>query len=234
MASEMSLALSSLHVLLRQLAEAEAALAEGPRAVTIAEKQVAHAEQAIEEQKQTIKSSRRTADELNLKLKTKEAELAKFEGQLNTASSNKEYEITKGQITTAKASRAQMEETAFAAMEEIDTAQARLKELEAELVTRKKAVQEAKVAFDAQKPELESRTSSLLTQIKEAEKMIPGDGKAMYERLRKAHGPDALSVMEDGFCSVCSTKVTNQDMVRIRMSDFMFCRDCGRILYFAE
>ena len=95
MASEMSLALSSLHVLLRQLAEAEAALAEGPRAVTIAEKQVAQAELAIEQQKQTIKASRKTADELNLKLKTKETELTKFEGQLNTASSNKEYEINR-------------------------------------------------------------------------------------------------------------------------------------------
>jgi predicted nucleic acid-binding Zn-ribbon protein len=234
MASEMSLALSSLHVLLRQLAEAEAALAEGPRAVTIAEKQVAQAEQAIEQQKQTIKASRKTADELNLKLKTKETELTKFEGQLNTASSNKEYEITRGQITAAKTSRVQMEETAFAAMEEIDTAQSRLKELEAELVIRKKAVADAKASFDARKPELESRTSTLLDQIKDAEKVIPGDGKAMYVRLRKAHGSDALSVMEDGFCSVCSTKVTNQDMVRIRMSDFMFCRDCGRILYFAE
>jgi predicted nucleic acid-binding Zn-ribbon protein len=219
----MSLALSSLHVLLRQLAEAEAALAEGPRAVTIAEKQVAQAELAIEQQKQTIKASRKTADELNLKLKTKETELTKFEGQLNTASSNKEYEITRGQISAAKTSRVQMEETAFAAMEEIDTAQSRMKELEAELVIRKKAVADAKAAFDARKPELESRTSTLLDQI-----------KAMYVRLRKAHGSDALSVMEDGFCSVCSTKVTNQDMVRIRMSDFMFCRDCGRILYFAE
>ena len=234
MASEMSLALSSLHVLLRQLAEAEAALAEGPRAVTIAEKQVTQAEQSIEQQKQTIKASRKTADELNLKLKTKESELAKFEGQLNTASSNKEYEITKGQIGAAKTSRAEMEEAAFAAMEEIDTAQSRLKVLEAELTARKKSVQEAKAAFDAQKPELESRTTTLLAQIQDAEKVIPGDGKAMYVRLRKAHGPDALSVMEDGFCSVCSTKVTNQDMVRIRMSDFMFCRDCGRILYFAE
>lgn len=234
MASEMSLALSSLHVLLRQLAEAEAALAEGPRAVIIAEKQVTQAEQSIEQQKQTIKASRKMADELNLKLKTKELELAKFEGQLNAASSNKEYEITKGQIAAGKTSRGQLEEIAFAAMEEIDTAQSRMKELEAELVARKKCVQEAKAAFDAQKPELESRTSALLAQIKEAEKMIPGDGKAMYERLRKAHGSDALSVMEDGFCSVCSTKVTNQDMVRLRMSDFMSCRDCGRILYFSE
>jgi septal ring factor EnvC (AmiA/AmiB activator) len=102
MASEMSVALGNLHRLLQQLAEAEAALADGPRAVTLAEKQVVQAEQAIEEQKQTIKANRKAADDLNLKLKTKEAELAKLTGQLNTASSNKEYDIFKGQIEAAK------------------------------------------------------------------------------------------------------------------------------------
>jgi len=49
MASEMSVALSNLHRLLQQLAEAEAALADGPRAVALAEKQVTQAEQAIED-----------------------------------------------------------------------------------------------------------------------------------------------------------------------------------------
>lgn len=234
MASEMSVALGSLHVLLRKLAEAEAALAEGPRAVIVAEKQVAQIEQSIEQQKQLLKATRKSADELNLKLKTKESELAKLQGQLNTASSNKEYDITKGQIEAAKTSRVHMEETAFAAMEEIDTAQARLKELEADLVGRKKSTAAAKTAFDSGKPELESTLAALQLQIKDDEKVIPGEGKAAYVRLRKAHGADALAVMEDGFCEACSTKVTNQDMVRLRMSDFMSCRGCGRILYFHE
>jgi predicted nucleic acid-binding Zn-ribbon protein len=234
MASEMSVALSSLHVLLRQLAEAEGALAEGPRAVTIAEKQVAQVEQLIEQQKQVIKNARKSADELNLKLKTKESELAKLQGQLNTASSNKEYDIFKGQIEAAKNDRATMEDTAFAAMEEIDTAQSRLKELEADLQTRKKQAQTEKVSFEARRPELESQIAAVQSQISDAEKVIPGEGKAAYHRLRKAHGADALAEMEDGFCKACSTRVTNQDMVRIRMSDFMCCRDCGRILYFTE
>lgn len=234
MASEMSVALGSLHKLLRELAEAEAALSEGPRAVTVAEKQVAQAESAIEQQKQVIKSNRKAADDLNLKLKTKEAELGKIQGQLNSASSNKEYDIFKGQIENAKNERSKMEEQAFAAMEEIDAAQVKLKQLEADLVARKKAAQEAKASFDGRKPELESSVASVLARIKDAEKVIPGEGKANYERLRKAHGAEALAVMEDGFCESCSTKVTNQDMVRIRMSDFLSCRGCGRILYFHE
>ena len=234
MASEMSVALSNLHRLLRQLAEAEAVLADGPRAVALAEKQVTQAEQAIEEQKQTIKANRKSADDLNLKLKTKEAELAKITGQLNTASSNKEYDIFKGQIEAAKKDRGEIEETALGAMEEIDAAQAKLKQLEAELLSRKKIAQTAKANFEAAKPDVDARIEAIKSQIAESEKVIPGEGKAGWDRLRKAHGASALAVMEDGFCEACSTKVTNQDMVRIRMSDFMGCRGCGRILYFSE
>ena len=234
MASEMSVALSNLHRLLQQLAEAEAALADGPRAVALAEKQVAQAEQAIEEQKQTIKANRKAADDLNLKLKTKEAELAKVTGQLNSASSNKEYDIFKGQIETAKKDRGEIEETALSAMEEIDAAQAKLKQLEIELQVRKKTAQTAKADFEASKPEVDAQVGLVQSQIAAAEKVIPGEGKAAWDRLRKAHGASALAVMEDGFCEACSTKVTNQDMVRLRMSDFMGCRGCGRILYFTE
>ncbi len=232
MASEMSLALGNLHSLLLQLAVAETDLAEGPRAIGGAEKQMTQVEQQIEQQKLTIKANRKTADELNLKLKSKEADLAKLQGQLNTASSNKEYDIFKGQIEAAKTTRSEMEDTAFAAMEEIDAAQARLKQLEVDLQTRKTALQTAKTDYDARRPELEGAIATLQTQITDAEKVIPGEGKANYLRLRKAHGAAALAVMEDDFCQACDTRVTNQDMVRIRMSEFMCCRGCGRYLYF--
>lgn len=230
----MSVALGKLHVLLHQLADAEAALADGPRAVAIAERHASQVEAAIEQQKEVIKSNRKSADDLNLKLKTKESELAKLEGQLNTASSNKEYDIIKGQIESAKTKRSEIEETALAAMEEIDLAQARLKDLESELLIRRNETQSAKAEFDAQRPDLEKSVETTLAQIQEAEKVLPGEGKAAYKRLRNAHGAGALSAMEDGFCEACSTRVTNQDMVQIRMSDFISCSGCGRILYFRE
>jgi predicted nucleic acid-binding Zn-ribbon protein len=229
--STMSVALGTLHSLLRQLAEAEGALSEGPRAISISEKQVATVEQQIEQQKQTIKTSRKHADELNLKLKTHEATLKKLDGQLNTASSNKEYEIIKGQIENGKKERGELEETAFAAMEEIDTAQTRLKQLEAELVTRKQSAQQTNAAVDAKRPQLDASIAALNASIAEAEKVLPGDHKANYLRLRKAHGAEALSPIEDDFCTACDGRIINQDLVRIRMNECLCCRSCGRVLY---
>ncbi len=216
MASDLSVALKGLHGLLRQLITAEETLAEGPRAIVMTEKQVAATEQQIEQQKVAIKAARKTADELNLKLKSKEAELSKLQGQLNTASSNKEFDIIKGQV----------------AMDGIDVAQKRLKELETELKKRQQKTLAAKSAAETQKPSLLSSIASLQSQLAEAEKVIPpGAEYANYHRLRIAHGAGALSELEDDFCSACDRRITAQDMVRIRTDEFRCCYGCGRVLY---
>ena len=232
MASDLSIALSQLHGLLVQLAEAEAAFADGPRSITVSEKQVTLAEQKIEEQKATIKQTRKAADDLNLKLKTKEAELKKLQGQLNAATSNKEFDIFKGQIASAGSERAALENTAFEAMEEIDAAQATLKRLEVELKSLRQTVQTLRAEVDANRPGLEKTLEELKSQIAVAEKVIPsGEGLSAYRRLRIANGAGALAGIEDDFCEGCNCRVTNQDLVRIRTGEFLRCRECNRGLY---
>ena len=232
MASNLSIALSQLHALLIQLGEAEAAFSEGPRSIIFAEKQVANMEQQIEDQKATIKQSRKFADELNLKLKTKESELKKYEGQLNTATSNKEFDITKGQIANVRTEQAEIENAAFEAMEAIDVAQVALKNLEADLKNRRQAAASIKAEVESGKQALEATLTDLKARIEVAEKVIPpGEGLSAYRRLRIANGHGALAGTEDGFCEGCNCKVTNQDLVRIRTGEFMRCRECNRGLY---
>ena len=232
MVSDLSIALSQLHRLLVQFAEAEGAFADGPHSITVAEKQVAQAEQKIEEQKAAIKQTRKTADDLNLKLKTKEAELKKLQGQLNAATSNKEFDIFKSQIASIGIERAELENAAFEAMEEIDATQAKLKELEAELTFRRRAVQTLRAEVDANRPGLETTLEELKSQIALAEKVIPsGEGLSAYRRLRIANGAGALAGIEDDFCEGCNCRVTNQDLVRIRTGEFLRCRECNRGLY---
>ena len=231
MASVTSAGLKVLHGLLHQLAEAEAGLLEGPRRVAVADRQVAAGEQQVDQQKQAIKDARRTADEANLRLRSKESDILKLEGQLNTASSNKEYDIIKGQIVAAKKDRGEIEETGLLGLEAVDEAQRRLKEIEAELQKRRQQAQAVKSEYEVLKPKLQAGIESLQQQISEAEKVIPGSERATWKRLRLAHAATAMAPLEDDFCSACSTRITSQDMVRIRTGVFVYCRDCGRALY---
>jgi predicted nucleic acid-binding Zn-ribbon protein len=232
MAADLSVALKKLHELLHQLGNEQSALAQGPRAIATAEKHVAATEQLIEQQKHAIKTARKTADEFNLKLKSREAELSKLQGQLNTASSNKEFDIIKGQVASATKSKGEIEDAALAAMDAIDSAQKSLKDLEAELQKKKQEAQAAKALQESKAPALRASIEALLQQLAEAEKVIPaGPELANYHRLRGAHAAGALSEVEDNFCSACNNRVTAQDMVLIRTGEFRCCRGCGRILY---
>lgn len=198
----------------------------------VAEKQVAQMEQQIEDQKAKIKQTRKTADELNLKLKTKESELRKYEGQLNTATSNKEFDIVKGQIANVRTEQSDIENAAFEALEAIDATQVALKILETELKNRRQAAATIKAEVAAGIPALEATIENIKAQIEVAEKVIPpGEGLSAYRRLRIANGPGALAGIEDDFCEGCNCKVTNQDLVRIRTGEFMRCRECNRGLY---
>jgi predicted nucleic acid-binding Zn-ribbon protein len=212
MGTDASAALKALHSLLQQLARAEAGLSEGPRRIALAEKQIAQTEQQIEKQKQAIRDARKSADEHNLRLKSKEAEMLKLQGQLNTASSNKEYDIIKGQISAATASRGDIEEQGLMALEAVDAANAALRGFESDLQARRKALQ-------------------MQQQISVAEEIIPASDRENWKRLRAAHGAGCIAAVEDEFCTSCDQKAIAQDLVRIRTGVIVFCRGCGRVLY---
>lgn len=231
MGTDASAALKALHSLLQQLARAEAGLSEGPRRIVLAEKQIAQTEQQIEQQKQAIRDARKSADEQNLRLKSKEAEILKLQGQLNTATSNKEYDIIKGQISAATASRGEIEEQGLMALEAVDAANAALKSCEADLQARRKALQTVRADFESSKPVLEKEIQQLQQQIAAAEEIIPGSDRDNWKRLRGAHGANCMAVVEDEFCTACDQKAIAQDLVRIRTGTIVFCRDCGRVLY---
>lgn len=232
MASELSLGLSELHQRLQELESAEGRLAEGPRRIRLAQKQVAAAELATEQQKEEITRMRKAADGYGLQLKTRESELLKLEGLLNQAKSNKEYEIVKGQIAAAQKARESLEGEALEAMEQVDAAQARLKELKQTLESTQADLKKLEASVAAERPGLEESVAAVQGKIAEAEKIIPGgDHTVTWKRIRGAHGAAALSQIDEGFCSFCSSRVTTQDLVRINTGEFLLCRECGRVLY---
>lgn len=232
MASDLSIALHKLHGLLAQLEDAERSVSHGPRRIATAEKQVQAARDAVEQQKLEIKARRKAADECNLRLRTREAELLKLQGMLNQASSNKEYDIVRTQIATATNEKSQLEDLALSAMDLSDTSQQQLKSLEASLKQLETQSDRIRTEIKAAEPDLQKEVSALQAQVAAAEQLIPwGDKSALYLRLRAAHGRSALAAVEELCCSACNNRITTQDFVRINTGNLICCRECGRIVY---
>lgn len=233
MPSETSLLFQNLHHVLQKLEQAEHALAEAPRRIKLAERRIAECEQQIEQQKTKIRERRRAADESNLRLRTQETDIQKLQGVLNQASSNKEYDIVRGQIATSVSRREATEDLAIQALEEVDGATAELETLQQLLATRKADLAQAQAQAAEEQPGLQAAVDECRAELAEIDKHMPSsESRIVLVRLRSAHGASACAAVDDeGFCSACNNKVTTQDGVRINMGEFICCRACGRILY---
>lgn len=232
MAVETSQALQQLHHLLQQLEDAETLLGHGPRRIATAKKRIAEAEQVCVDQKEQIKTLRKTSDQKTLNLKTREAEILKLAGRLNEASSNKEYDIIQSQLAAERSSNEVLEDEILTLLTQVDEAETALEAAEAAVKECAGKCQEIEDEVQAMEPGIRDDITRLNTEISEAESAIPvGDARSGYQRLRGSLQSGALSEVQDAFCLACNTKVIAQDCVRIKVGEFVTCRECGRILY---
>lgn len=230
-AAEIVQGMKTLHVLLRRLDTARERLQEGPRRIALAERQQARAEAQVEEQQQKLKGLKKQSDECNLNLKSKESDILKLEGQLNTATSNEVYSSIKGQIASVRTARGEMEEAGLLALEAIDEAEQQLQDLRKLVQQRSSELQALRDEHARETPLLEAEIADIEQQVLSAAAIVPAAEQQTLMRLRTAHGAGALATVEEDFCTACDTRVIAQDMVRMRTAKFVQCRDCGRILY---
>lgn len=235
MAVDTSLALQQLHHLLQQLEDAETLLAHGPRRVAAAKKKIAMAEEVCSSQKEQIRTIRKIADQKSLTLKEREAEILKQTQRLNEANSNKEYDIIQSQLQSIGAAKEALEDEILSLLTKVDEAGGALAAAEEEVGRLTDHCRQIEADIKATEPSIREDVDRLNAAIGEAESAIPaGESRTAYLRLRSSMKSAALSEVQDAFCVACNTKVIAQDCVRIKMGEFVTCRQCGRILYTAE
>lgn len=235
MAVETSQALQQLHHLLQQLDDAETLLAHGPKRIAAAKRKIEAAEQSCSEQRDSIRDLKKAVDEGSLNLKSHEAEILKLSGRLNEASSNKEYDIIQGQIQSEKSANEELEDQILTLYTQVDDAETVLEGQQDDVKELTAKCEQIEQEVSEREPGIRSDIERLNAEIADAEGAIPaGDAKAGYQRLRASMQSSALSEVQDSFCVACNTKVITQDCVRIKVGEFVTCRQCGRVLYFAD
>jgi predicted nucleic acid-binding Zn-ribbon protein len=220
-----------LHDLHKQLKEIQDQLARGPRQIRARETRVGEAEAELASREQELKEARSTVDRKNLDLRSKEAHLQDLQGKLNTAASNREYDIIRGQMDADRAAKAVLEDEI---LEWLDRLDARQKDIATSKLAIKEAQQERErfaTDFEQKATDLSRSEASLKTQIAEAEKMIPSELMPQYRRLVDAYGAEAMASAENGVCNQCFVALTAQNKVLLNSGTLLFCSVCGRLIY---
>ncbi|HVJ86356.1 MAG TPA: C4-type zinc ribbon domain-containing protein [Caulifigura sp.] len=226
--------LTELHRLHSALKDLRDDLARGPRQLKIRDQVIVNAKNEVAAKQEELKQTRMSADRKGLELKTLEAKLVDLRGKLNQASSNREYDILRGQIEADGAAKAVMEDEILDHLDRIDrlqkeivVAQDRVKQAEAD---RTKFAGE----FAAEEPTLKKKEADVQQSLAKAESVLSGEPLTTYRRVVEAHGAEAMAPVENGVCTGCYVALRPQQRVQLNGGTIVFCSSCGRLLYLAQ
>ncbi len=223
--------LQFLHELQQKLKAVQEELDKGPRLIKVKEGLLAKRQVELDEVKALHTAQRKLADQKNLQLKTNETKLADLNAKLNMASTNREFDILKGQIAADKMANSVLEDEILDCMEHADRLKSRIAEAEKAVADAKEEVRKMADQVATNEAGLKERSTRLLPAVAEAESIIPPDFLATYRRLVNAHGADALAKVENNVCTSCYVSLSPQQGVELRGGKFIFCISCGKLMY---
>jgi len=223
--------LHRVHGLLRDVRDE---LARGPRQSKAREQVVSQAQADVVNKQEQLKQTRMSADRKALELRTLEGKLEDLRGKLNQSSSNREYDILRGQIDADTAAKAVLEDEILEHLERVDRLQKEIVAAQAKVKQTQADKEQFVAKFDADALSLRSREAELLGQLRTAEAVLSGDALSKYRRLVEAHGAEALAAVEGGSCTGCYVALTSQQKVLLNSGQILFCSSCGRLMYLPQ
>jgi uncharacterized protein len=227
-------ALRELHRIHQQLAELRDRLERGPKQVRAREANVAQLEQRLAEAREKAKQTQMAVDRKQLDLKSGEQKVVDLRVKLNTANSNREYQALLEQIAAAEMAGSVLSDEILEGMDKVDQFAAAVKEAEKNLASGKQELDKAKHIVEDSAATIRTDLARLETELSTAEKSLPTEMKADYQRVVRSKGADSLALADDGVCTGCGQQITLNMQNELKLSKLVFCKACGRLLYLPE
>lgn len=182
-----------------------------------------------------LQESQLLQKDLELQVRTSETDLQKYQQQMMSIKTNKEYDALVAQIDTVKGEISASETKLLETMERITS-------LEEELPQVKEKLGHVQENNTSQLSILQEKTDSIGGKVagKEAERehvlsAIPKPTRAIYERVRRGKGGAVVIVVKKRSCSACHKALTPKKVQEVKKADRIHtCESCGRLLYWDE
>ena len=226
--------LRTLHRIHRQRNDLDGQIARGPRQIKAGEALVAKAASDTQTVKDSLRNANLISDEKQLQLKSREAQIDQLQTKLNSAASNREFDLLKDQIAADKQANSVLSDEILEAMEAIDGLEIQLNDAVNEFEKQENEQQTRIAEVEVKTTDLQSELERVNAELEQSEKEIPSEMMVEYRRIIKAKGEDALAPVEDGSCGGCYQVLTTQYIDRLRLSVLIRCPSCNAFLYLPE
>ena len=221
----------TLHQTLVQIAEIKTQIERGPRQVKAAQLQVDSAKDVLQKCRDTIKQKRMDADRKQLQLREREAKIHDWEGKMNLATNNREFQAIKEQIAADTQANDVLSDEILEILEENDVLQIALKDYEEKLKLIETDKEKTDINVAQRVATLKQELIRVEGNLTSTEKELSADFLVDYKRLVSSRGEDAMAALDDASCGGCNTGLTPRILDKLRMGQPTVCPSCARLLY---
>ncbi|MEM9412622.1 MAG: phospholipase [Planctomycetota bacterium] len=226
--------LKTIHRILKQKTDLTERIEKGPRQIRVAENAEKQFVSELEEAKENRTKTKMAADDKQLQLGEREAKIEDFKSKLNTAASNKEFQLLKDQIAADEQANSVLSDEILEMLERLDVLEAAVVTAESNLQGAKQETEKVKARIAVESASLQEQLESVVADLKANESKLTGEVGSEYRRLVESRGEDALAETDMQTCGQCYTKLTTQKMSELMMRQAVFCPSCSCLLYVSE
>jgi len=223
-----------LHEILLLAADIRGQIERAPRQLKAAQMALQAAKDAVQGCKDSIKKNRMEADRKQLQQRQYETKLYEWQGKLNAAANNREYQAVKDQIAADTQANSVLSDEIFEILEGIDSLQIKLADLERVCKMTEEDSGKAESRIAERLVVLKRDLERVEGELKVAEAALPEDFAAIYHPLVKTRGEEAFAPLDERSCGGCNTGLPPRIIDQLRMGNPIACSSCGRWIYRPE
>lgn len=172
---------------------------------------------------------------LELDVEAKKTQIEKYSLQQFQTKKNEEYRALAHEIETCKTAIVKLEDQEIELMEQLETVQKSLVEVNREAGEIRKSVDEQIKNLAAREANLKQEVADLQGSRQQLTVQIDETTLARYERLLKHKGENVVVGVQHGVCGGCHMKIPTQVLVSCQsQKEIVGCPNCGRILYYTR
>lgn len=225
-----------------QLRAVKAKLNRCRRSVVIQENQIRSLQSALEAKKEEAQLTKIQSDRLELELRSREEEIAKYRAALNIAKTNKEYAAVLTQLNTNKADNSKLETQILDLMKDVEADEEECKQITAQIEEQKKILDDKRRDSESQSVKLEADIEEIQKKWDEIASEVLPENLDIFRRVADTYDGEAIASVDvqegasTGYsCGGCFMGIT-AEIVNILMTkdEILRCPNCTRILVYEK
>jgi predicted nucleic acid-binding Zn-ribbon protein len=195
-------------------------------------REIVEASTKLDETKKGLEESTLRQKGLELSIQTKEAELQKYQQQMMSIKTNKEYDALVAMIDQLKEGISTEETGLLETIELVSNLEKVITDSHDHYEKTKENNTSQLVVLQGKIDSIGDTMSSKETGRKDIVGSIPRPTLSVYERVRRGKGGQAVVVIKKRACSACFKALTPHKVQEVKRGDKIYtCDNCGAIFY---